>query len=146
MTETPSIADLLRRAKVIAVVGLSPKPHRASHDVATYLQANGYRIIPVNPSHAGKTILGEPCHANLTAAAGAMKDEQSRIDIVDCFRKSEDIDPIADEAIAIHAACLWMQLGIVNQQAATRAQAAGLRVVMDRCIKIEHRRVIRTPG
>lgn len=144
MNATPSIADLLLCAKVIAVVGLSPKPHRASHEVAKYLQANGYRIVPVNPSHAGKSLLGEPCHANLSNAAEALKGEQSQIDIVDCFRKSEDIEPIANEAISIQARCLWMQLGIVNHPAAQRAQAAGLCVVMDRCIKIEHRKLAQT--
>lgn len=145
MNILPSIADLLLSSKVIAVVGLSPKPHRASHDVAKYLQANGYRIVPVNPSHAGRSILGEPCHATLADAAEALKDKQSQIDIVDCFRKSDDIDPITDEAISIKARCLWMQLGIVNNPASQRAQDAGLFVVMDRCLKTEHRKLARKP-
>lgn len=133
-----SIPDLLKSARTIAVVGLSNKANRDSYQVARYLQIHGYRIIAVNPSYAGTAILGEPCHASLTEAAAALSAQNLRIDIVDCFRKSEAIEPIADEAIAIGARCLWMQLGVVNQAAASKAEAAGLTVFMDRCIKIEH--------
>ena len=127
------IAALLADSHTIAVVGLSAKPDRPSHGVAKYLQEHGYRIIPVNPAYAGTYILGEYCNASLKEAAAAAK-----IDIVDCFRKSECIAPIVDDAIAIGARCVWMQLGVIDHVAAARAQAAGLAVVMDKCIKIEH--------
>ena len=133
-----SIPQILKDSKTIAVVGLSSKPHRASHGVAQYMQAHGYRIIPVNPSYAGMEILGETVFATLGEAASALAASGQRIDIVDCFRKAEDIAPIARDAIAIGAGCLWMQLGIENEQAAVLARAAGLEVVMDRCIKIDH--------
>lgn len=134
-----SIPHILHDSKTIAVVGLSNKPDRASHEVAQYLQDHGYRIVPVNPSYAGQQILGETVHASLQDAANALAPTGQGIDIVDCFRKSDDIPPLARDAIAIRAGCLWMQLGIENQQAADLARAAGLDVVMDRCIKIEHR-------
>ena len=134
-----SIAQILNESKTIAIVGLSNKPDRASYGVAEYLQGHGYQIIPVNPSYAGQTILGERVCATLQEAADTLATSGRRIDIVDCFRKSEDIPPIAREAIAVRAGCLWMQLGVVNQQAADLAAAAGLDVVMDRCLKIEHR-------
>lgn len=129
-----AITDILKRSRTIAVVGLSADSDRPSNEVAHYLQAHGYRIVPVNPAYAGKQILGELCHATLQDAAAAGE----KIDIVDCFRKSEFIGPIVDEAIAIGAPCVWMQLGVVNEAAAAKAQAAGLQVVMDRCTKIEH--------
>lgn len=134
-----TIAQLLRDSKTIAIVGLSDKPERASHEVGAYLQEAGYRIVPVNPACAGQAILGETVYASLQQAADALASSGQRIDIVDCFRKSEDIPPIAREAIAVRAGCLWMQLGIENQAAADLARAAGLDVVMDHCIKIEHR-------
>lgn len=129
-----SIPQILQHARTVAVVGLSPKPERASLGVATYLQQHGYRIVPVNPSCAGQQILGEMVYASLPEAAAA----GIKIDVVDCFRKSEDILPIARDAIAIGAGCLWMQLGIENHEAADLAAAAGLDVVMDHCMKIEH--------
>lgn len=135
---TPSIPALLANCRTIAVVGLSAKSNRPSHGVAQYMQAHGYRIIPVNPTYAGTDILGELCHATLADAVAALAQHATKIDIVDCFRKAETIVPIADDAIAIGARCLWMQLGVVNQEAAAKAHAAGLAVVMDRCIKIEH--------
>ena len=134
-----SIAQILNDSKTIAIIGLSNKPDRASHEVAAYLQEHGYRIVPVNPSYAGQTILGEQVVATLQEAADALAGSGQRIDIVDCFRKSEDIPPIAREAIAVRAGCLWMQLDIENQAAADLARAAGLDVVMNHCIKIEHR-------
>ncbi len=130
-----SIGLLLENAKTIAVVGLSPKPERASYEVAAYLQQHGYRVIPVNPAQAGSIILGERCYASL---AQAVQETGLQIDIVDCFRKSEDIPPVAGEAIAVGAGCLWMQLDIKNEAAARRAEAAGLQVIMDKCTKIEH--------
>lgn len=134
-----SIAQILSDSKTIAIVGLSDKPERASHEVAAYLQQHGYRILPVNPSYAGQAILGEPVFATLQEAADALAADGQRIDIVDCFRKADDIPPIARDAIAVRAGCLWMQLDIENQAAADLARAAGLDVVMNRCIKIEHR-------
>lgn len=134
-----SIAQILNDSKTIAIVGLSNKPDRASFGVAEYLKEAGYQIIPVNPSYAGQSILGEKVYASLQEAADELAANGQRIDIVDCFRKSEDIAPIAREAIAVRAGCLWMQLDIENQQAADLARAAGLDVVMNHCIKIEHR-------
>ena len=130
-----SIEHVLNTAKTIAVVGLSPKVARASYEVAEYMQKQGYRILPINPSRAGSVILGEYCHANLTEAVAATG---LKIDIVNCFRKSEDIPPIVDEAINIVASCVWMQLDIINETAATLAEKAGVCVIMDKCIKIEH--------
>lgn len=124
---------ILAHCKTIAVVGLSPKPERASFDVARYMQAHGYRIIPVNPAAGIAHILGEPVYADLQQAAA-----REAIDLVACFRRSEDIPPISDAAIAIQAKGVWMQLGVANAPAAARARAADLRVVQDRCLKIEH--------
>ena len=136
--------EVLARYRTIAIVGLSPRPDRPSNEVAQYMQAHGYRIIPVNPAVAGTTILGEHCYATLTEAAAALAVSNVDIEIVDCFRKSEDIGPIVDEAIAIAANCLWMQLGITEPAAAARAEHAGLIVVMDRCIKLDHMEMHRT--
>ncbi|WDZ95708.1 CoA-binding protein [Herbaspirillum sp. WKF16] len=124
---------------VIAVVGLSNRPERASYDVAAYMQDAGYRIVAVNPMYAGQAILGEHCHATLQEANAALAADGLRISIVDCFRKSADIPPVVDEAIAIGAECVWMQVDIEHEQAAAKARAAGLKVIMDKCIKIEHR-------
>jgi hypothetical protein len=132
------VSQILASSRIIAVVGLSAKLNRASHGVARYMQEHGYRIIPVNPSYAGTRILGEHCHASLSEAAKALNKDNLKIDLVNCFRQPEAISPIAEEAIAIGAHYLWMQLGIVNEEAARKAESAGLKVVMDRCIKIEH--------
>ena len=129
------IEHLLKTAKTIAVVGLSPKVTRASYEVAEYMQSNGYRILAVNPSRAGSIILGEYCYANLAEAVLATG---LHIDIVNCFRKSEDISPIVTEAIAVGASCIWMQLDITNEAAAEMAEKAGIHIVMDKCLKIEH--------
>jgi predicted CoA-binding protein len=134
------INTLLAESRVVAVVGMSPNIERASHYVAAYLQQHGYRIIPVNPAAAGTTILGEHCYPTLTMAAAVLAEQRINIDLVDVFRKSDQVEPIADEAVAIRAKGLWMQLGVVNQMAADKARAAGLAVVMDRCTKIEHAR------
>lgn len=131
------IDHLLSTAKTIAIVGLSNKPERDSFKVAQYLQMNGYRILAVNPVLAGTEILGEVCYASLQAAQQATDLE---IDIVDCFRKAEDIPVIVEEAIALKAKAIWMQLGIANELAANAAARAGLDVVMDKCTKIEHKR------
>lgn len=123
----------------MAVVGLSRNPEKASHEVAEYLQMNGYQVVPVNPVYAGQQILGENVYASLQEAADFLAARGQRIDIVDCFRRSEDIPPLAKDAIAVRAGCLWMQLGIENRAAADLARAAGLDVVMNHCMKIEHR-------
>jgi len=135
--------DLLRRVlstcKTIAVIGLSPNPDRDSHEVARYMQAHGYRIVPVNPN--ATEILGEHCYPSLIAAATALALQGERIDMVDCFRKSEDIPPVADEAIAIGASCLWLQIGVVSEASASTARAAGLDVVMNKCLMVVHARL-----
>jgi len=133
MNEADAIRQILTHARTIAVVGLSPDPNRASYGVARAMQANGYRILPVNPLAGVPKILGEPVFASLTAAAA-----QHRIDVVDCFRQSAKIPPIVDEAIAIGAKAVWMQLGVSQAAAARKAEAAGLRVVQNKCMKIEH--------
>lgn len=135
---TDFIPALLADTRTIAVVGLSSNPERPSYGVARYLQTHGYRIIPVNPTYAGTQILGEDCYSTLTEAAAAAEKEGARIDMVDCFRRSEYVAPLVDEAIAIGARSVWMQLGVIDHAAADKARAAGLAVVMDKCIKIEH--------
>ncbi len=124
---------ILTQARSIAVVGLSAHWYRPSHFVAKYLQDHGYRVIPVNPAYP--EVLGERCYPDLASIPGA-------IDIVDCFRKPQDILPIARAAVAKGAKVLWMQLGIRNEEAARIAQDAGLDVVMERCVKIEHARIM----
>ncbi|MEE9198761.1 MAG: CoA-binding protein [Dehalococcoidia bacterium] len=126
---TNSIEDILRDGRTIAVVGLSPKPDRDSHRVASYLQDHGYRIIPVNPK--AQEVLGERCYPDL-------KSIPEPVDVVDIFRRPEEVPPIVDQAIDIGAAAVWMQLGIVNEEAAAKAREAGLAVVMDRCMLVEH--------
>jgi predicted CoA-binding protein len=116
----------------IAVVGLSANWNRPSYFAAKYMLEHGYIIIPVNPGQS--EILGQKCYPRLTEIP-------VKVDIVDCFRKSEDIPPLVDDAIAIGAKVLWLQLGVINQEGAQRASAAGLGVVMDRCVKIEHARL-----
>ena len=133
-----TIPEILQHAKTIAVVGLSDKPDRASYGVAAYLQQNGYLILPVNPASAGQQILQETVYASLQDAAAALP-PGVKIDIVDCFRKPDAIVPIARDAIAVGAGCLWMQLEIENEEAAQMARAAGLDVVENHCLKIEHR-------
>jgi len=117
----------------LAVVGLSAQWHRPSYFAAKYMRDHGYRIIPVNPRYT--EVLGETCYPSLKAVP-------EPVDVVDCFRKSEEIPAIADDAIAIGAKVLWMQLGIVNDEAARHASNAGLDVVMNRCVKIEHARIL----
>ena len=133
MTEDiATLRRILRTSRTIAVVGLSAEWHRPSFFAAKYMQEHGYRIIPVNPRYTD--ILGERCHASLN-------DIDEPVDIVDVFRRTEDVPRVADQAIAIGAKCLWQQIGVKNVEAAARAAAAGLDVVMDRCVKIEHARL-----
>ena len=124
------IATTLLGAKTIAVVGASDKAHRASHGVMRFLQSCGYRCIPVNPRLAGKVLLGETVYRDLASIG-------QPVDMVDVFRKSEDVGPIMDQAIAMGAKAVWMQLGVVNAEAAEKGCAAGLTVIMDRCPAIE---------
>lgn len=147
MARTPDTISTLRRVlsecRTIAVVGLSPQWHRPSFFAAKYMQAHGYRIVPVNPrvAEGGGRILGERAFASLREADAAMHAEGGRIDMVDCFRKSEDTPPLAEDAVAVGARCLWLQLGVVNEDAARHAEAAGLDVIQNRCVKIEHARL-----
>jgi predicted CoA-binding protein len=129
-----AIRQSLANCKTIAVVGLSPKPHRDSFRVAKYMQDHGFRIVPINPN--APEVLGEKAYASLTEAA-----MHERIDMVNCFRNSEDIPPIAAEAIAIGAKSLWLQLGVVNDAAAKQATDAGLVVVQNLCLMVEHRQL-----
>jgi predicted CoA-binding protein len=131
-TDINALRRILRECKTIAVVGLSANWYRPSYFAAKYMQERGYRIIPVNPAYP--QILGEKCYASLM-------DIPERVDMVDCFRKSSEIEPIAADAIAIGAKVLWMQLGVMNEKAADTARRAGLEVVQDRCVKIEHGRL-----
>ena len=125
--------QILRESTVIAVVGLSDRPDRPSHGVAKYMQECGYRIIPVNPKLTGP-VLGEQPYAKL-------EDVPEHVDVVDIFRRAVDVPPVVDEAIRIGASAVWMQLGISHGEAGAKAEAAGLRVVMDKCLAIEHRRM-----
>ena len=139
MSTIQDLRRILGSCRTLAVVGLSPQWHRPSFFAAKYMQEHGYRIVPINPS--ASEILGQRCFPSVTAAAQALAQDGVKIDMVDCFRKSADIPPLADEAIAIGAKCLWMQIGVVDDASAARARAAGLDVVMDRCVKIEHARL-----
>ena len=128
-----AIAELLRSSKTIAVVGLSSKRFRPSFGVTQYMQSVGYRIIPVNPHET--EVLGEKCYPSLEAIPPEIK-----IDIVDIFRRSEEVAPIVESAIKVGARAIWMQEGVINESAAARARKEGLEVVMDLCILKEHRR------
>lgn len=130
--DIPGIRELLATRKRIAVVGLSDNWYRPSYFAAKYLKEHGYEIIPVNPRY--ESVLGETCYPDLESIPGP-------VDVVDIFQRAEVVMPFVEQAIAINASVVWMQLGIINQEAAERALAAGLDVVMDRCMKIEHARL-----
>ena len=134
MTEQEQI---LQHGGTIAVVGLSPKPHRDSYRVSAYMQAQGWRIVPINPVAAasGTPILGETVYATLTEAAAV-----ETIDLVNVFRNSEDVPPIVDEAVRLALPALWLQMGIRHDAAAAQARAAGMQVVQDKCLMVEYRR------
>lgn len=134
MSSDAEIRDILTSVKTIAVVGWSPKPDRPSHGVAAFLKRRGYRVIPVNPGHAGATALGETVVATLA--------EAGPVDMVDIFRRSEEAGAVADEAVRVGAKVVWMQLGVEDAAAAERARAAGVRVVMNRCPAIEIPRLV----
>jgi predicted CoA-binding protein len=130
--DIPTLRRILRDCQAIAVVGLSAEWHRPSFFAAKYMQQHGYRIYPVNPRYS--EVLGVRCYARL-------QDIDVKIDMVDVFRRTEDVMAFAQQAIEIGARCLWQQIGVLNEDAAAAAQAAGLDVVMDRCVKIEHARI-----
>ena len=130
--DIPTLRRILRDCRTIAIVGLSEQWHRPSNFVGKYLQQHGYRVIPVNPRYG--EVLGQRCYANLT-------DIEEAVHLVDVFRRTEDVLPIAQAAIRIGAKCLWQQIGVMNQDADALVRAAGLDSVMDRCAKIEHARL-----
>jgi len=132
MDDINTLRRILHESRTIAVVGLSADWFRPSYFAAKYMQEHGYRVIPVNPKY--ESILGEKCYKSL-------RDIPEKVDLVDVFRKSNDVMPIAEEAISIGAKVLWQQLGVKNEAAAAKARAAGLEAVMDRCVKIEHGRL-----
>ncbi|MDR1855327.1 MAG: CoA-binding protein [Azoarcus sp.] len=132
LTEDSDLRQLLSNSRVIAVVGLSDNPQRPSNRVAAYLIEAGYTVVPVNPARA--EILGLKCYPNLRAVP-------ERIDIVDVFRRSEDVLPVAEEAVAVGAGALWLQEGVISPEAVALAEAAGLKAVMDRCTAAEHMRL-----
>ena len=132
MSDIAMLRRILQDTRVIAMVGLSANWYRPSYFAAKYMLDHGYQVIPVNPSYG--EVLGQKCYATL-------RDIPHKIDMVDCFRKSEEMPQIADEAITIGARVLWMQIGVINDSAAAKARKAGLEVVMDRCVKIEYARL-----
>src|SRR5262245_29521963 len=132
MSDVPTLRRILKESRTIAMVGLSANWYRPSFFAAKYLQDHGFRVIPVTPSYP--EILGERCYPTLTEVP-------EPVDVVDCFRKSTEIVPLARDAVAIGAKVLWMQLGVINDEAAEIGRAAGLEVVMDRCMKIEYARL-----
>ncbi len=134
MSQEAAICNILESCRTVAVVGLSPKPDRDSFRVSRYMQSRGWRIVPVNPN--ATEVLGEKAYATLTQAAA-----DTRIDLVNVFRNSEDVPPVVDEAIAIGAQAVWLQVGISHQAASAKARAAGLQVVQDKCLMVEHARL-----
>ncbi len=132
MTDIPTLRRILSQCHTVAVVGLSAEWHRPSHFAAKYMQEHGYRIVPVNPRYP--RILGETSYPRL-------EDIPFPVDMVDVFRKTEDVLPVARSAVAIGAKCLWQQIGVINIEADALVRAAGLDSVMDRCVKIEHARL-----
>ncbi len=131
MNQTDDIRHILQHCRTVAVVGLSTNPQRASFDVSRYMQAQGWRIIPINPNMT--EVLGEKAYPTLTEAA-----RHERIELVNVFRNSVDVPPVATDAIAIGAQALWLQRGIENEEAAAQARGAGLRVVQNKCLMMEH--------
>lgn len=129
-----SIEEILRECTTVAVVGLSPRPSRPSHGVAAYLQAQGYRIVPVNPMV--DEVLGERSYPDLEAIPFP-------VELIDVFRRSQDVPPVVEQAIRVGAQAVWLQLGVIHHESAARAAEHGLDVVMDRCTAIEHRALVR---
>ena len=133
------LRDILARARTIAVVGASPDPWRASYGVSGYLKRKGYRIVPINPTALGRSVHGEPCRASLRE----LRELLEPVDLVDIFRCPDAVGEAVEDAIATGAPAIWMQLGIRNDAACTRAETAGIAVVMNRCISVEHARLFR---
>ena len=131
-TDIATLRRILKQSRTIAVVGLSANWYRPSYFAAKYMMEHGYRVIPVNPQYT--EVLGQKCYASL-------RDIPEKVDIVDCFQKTDRILPLADDAIAIGARVLWQQIGVINEEADRKVRAAGLDSVMDRCVKIEHGRL-----
>jgi len=138
MTEAHAVTHILAHCRTVAVVGLSPKAHRESYGVARYMQAQGWRIVPINPVAAasGEKILGETVYATLSEAA-----QHHQLDLVNVFRNSEDVPPVVDEAMALGLPAIWLQLGIAHNAALARAKAAGMVAVQNRCLKVDHARL-----
>ncbi|MCB2041356.1 MAG: CoA-binding protein, partial [Rhodoferax sp.] len=134
MTTINALTHILRTCRTIAVVGMSAEWHRPSYFASKYMQSHGYTVVPVNPRYAGGEILGQRVYGDLAEIPFA-------VDMVDVFRRTEDALPIARQAVAIGARCLWQQIGVVNQDADRLARENGLASVMDRCVKIEHARL-----
>jgi uncharacterized protein len=134
ITDDAGIRSILTSSKTIAVVGASPKPWRDSGSIALFLSGKKYTVYPVNPKY--EEVLGMKCYADLASLP-------EKIDIVDIFRNSNEVESVVEETIQIGAQCVWMQLGVINERAAERAESAGLKVIMDRCIAIEHRALMR---
>lgn len=132
MSDIQTLRRILKENRNIAIVGLSANWYRPSYFAAKYMLDHGYNVIPVNPQY--EEVLGRKCYKSV-------RDIPEQVDMVDCFRKAEDIPPLVDDAIAVGAKVFWMQLGVVNREAAHKAERAGLEVVMDRCVKIEHGRL-----
>lgn len=133
MTDDATLRRILSETRTIALVGWSPKPDRASHGVAAFLAARGYRVIPVNPGQAGQAALGGVVRASLAE----VREKDGPVDLVDIFRRSEEAGAVVDEAIAIGARTVWLQLGVIDDAAMARARAAGMDAVQDRCPAIE---------
>jgi predicted CoA-binding protein len=131
-TDIPTLRRILHESRTVAVVGLSANWHRPSNFAAKYLQEHGYRVIPVNP--ANEEVLGERCYPDLRSVPDP-------VDVVTIFRRPDDVPPVVEQAIEVGAKVVWMQLGVVHREAAAKAREAGLQVVMDRCMKIEHARL-----
>ncbi len=131
-----TLRRILKESRVLAIVGLSASWHRPSYFAAKYMLEHGYRVIPVNPQY--QEVLGQKCYASLRDIPRSIA---AQVDLVDVFRKTADVMPVAEDAIAIGARVLWQQLGVRNEEAAAKARAAGLEIVMDRCVKIEHGRL-----
>ena len=134
LTKDNELQELLTKTKTIAVVGASPKPWRDSGEISMFLQRKGYTVFPVNPKY--DEVHGMKCYPDLKSIPG-------KIDMVDIFRNPDDVEPVIDEAIAVGATSIWMQLGVINEAAAQKAEKAGLDVVMDRCIAVDHRALVR---
>ena len=132
MADIPTLRRILKENHTIAVVGLSANWHRPSYFAAKYLLNHGYRVIPVNPRY--QEVLGQRCYPSVSEIP-------EKVDVVDIFRRAEEVPPLVEEAISVGARVVWMQLGVVNEEAAARARQAGLDVVMDRCMKIEYARL-----